>query len=140
LIILDTNVLSALMRLPADASVSRWLDQQPWESVWTTAITVFEVTVGIGSLPRGSRRARLMEAFEELLSDDLENRILEFDFAAAVEAANLAVSRQARGRTVDFRDTQIAGIALARRASIATRNVRHFEDAGIPILNPWEGH
>lgn len=140
MIILDTNVLSALMRVPADAPVSHWLDEQPWESVWTTAITVFEVTAGLRCLPRGSRRTRLMQAFEKLLSEDLENRILEFDFAAAVEAANLAVNRQAHGRTIDLRDTQIAGIAMARRAAIATRNVRHFEDVGVPILNPWGGH
>ena len=137
MIILDTNVLSALMRRTPDPAVARWLDQQPWESVWITAITVFEALLGIDSLPRGARRSGLMKAFRQLLEEDLEHRVLDFDSEAALRAAELASLRRRRGRPGEFRDTQIAGIALARRASIATRNVRHFEDAGVPVINPW---
>ena len=74
----------------------------------------------------------------QLLQEDLENRVLDFDSAAATEAASLAAERQKAGRPVDMRDTQIAGIALARRATLATRNVRHFQDLNVPVVNPWE--
>jgi toxin FitB len=140
-IILDTNVLSALMRSPPDASVVRWLDRQPSESVWITSITVFEARLGLATMPAGARRKQLTLAFDKILAEDLENRVLDFDVAAASEAAALAAMRQDKGRPVDLRDTQIAGIALARRAAIATGNVRHFEDAGVTILDPWgEAH
>ena len=79
----------------------------------------------------------LQAAFERLLEEDLENRVLDFDSAAATEAAVLAAERQRTGRPVDMRDTQIAGIALARRATLATRNVRHFVDLNISVVDPW---
>jgi predicted nucleic acid-binding protein len=72
-----------------------------------------------------------------LLQEDLENRVLDFDSAAATEAASLAAARQKNGRSVDLRDTQIAGIALTRRVTLATRNVRHFGDLRILIVDPW---
>jgi hypothetical protein len=136
-IILDTNVLSALMDSRADPHVVAWLDAQPWDSVWTTAITVFEVRFGLGILPAGARRKRLTADFDRLLAEDLEQRVLDFDAAAATEAASLAAQRSARGRPVDIRDTQIAGIARARRAALATRNVKHFDDAGVILVDPW---
>jgi predicted nucleic acid-binding protein len=137
-ILLDTNVLSALMRAEPERAVVEWLDRQPPESVWTTSITVFEGQFGLALLPQGRRRAALETAFDRLIEDDLENRVLAFDAAAARKAAALAARRRQAGRTVDLRDTQIAGIALARRATIATRNVRHFDDLAVPIVNPWE--
>lgn len=137
MIVLDTNVLSALMRHVPEPQVVAWLDRQPAESVWITSITVFEARMGLALLPAGRRRQTLESAFARLLMDDLENRILPFDDAAAMEAAALAATRQRAGRPVDFRDTQIAGIVLARRASLATRNVRHFADLAVRVLNPW---
>jgi predicted nucleic acid-binding protein len=137
-IILDTNVLSALMRQAPEALVVAWLDRQPAESVWITSITLFEARLGLALLPKGRRRQTLEAAFAQLLREDLENRILDFDSAAATEAASLAALRQKAGRPVDMRDTQIAGIALARRATLATRNVRHFQDLNVPVVNPWE--
>jgi toxin FitB len=137
MIILDTNVLSALMRTVPDAHVVAWLDRQPAESVWTTSITLFEAYLGLALLPTGRRRRTLEAAFARLLQEDLENRVLDFDSAAATEAASLAAERQKNGRPVDLRDTQIAGIALARRATLATRNVRHFRDLRILIVDPW---
>ena len=84
-------------------------------------------------------RAQTLEgAFARLLEEDLENRVLDFDRAAATEAASLAAARPKAGRPVDMRDTQIAGIALARRATLATRNVRHFADLRVPLVDPWE--
>lgn len=138
MIILDTNVLSALMRTAPEAEVVRWLDHQPAESIWITSITLFETRLGLALLPRGRRRQLLELAFDRLLAEDLENRVLDFDSAAAAEAATLAASRQRAGRPVDMRDTQIAGIALARRATLATRNVRHFQDLSVTVIDPWQ--
>jgi len=136
-IILDTNVLSALMRKAPDAAVVAWLDRQPAESIWITSITLFEARLGLALLPQGRRRRTLEAALAGLLAEDLENRVLDFDAAAATEAATLAAGRQKTGRPVDMRDTQIAGIALARRATLATRNVRHFSDLKVPVADPW---
>ncbi len=138
MIILDTNVLSALMRVEPDRAVVNWLDQQPSESIWITSITLFEARFGLQLLPEGSRRRQLMARFDELLSSDLENRVLLFDQAAAKQAAELAARRQQAGRPVDMRDTFIAGIALARKARIATRNTRHFDDLPGMVINPWD--
>ncbi len=138
MIILDTNVLSALMRTAPETEVVRWLDRQPAESIWITSITLFETRLGIALLPKGRRRQLLELAFDRLLAADLEHRVLDFDSAAAAEAATLAAARQRVGRPVDMRDTQIAGIALARRATLATRNVRHFQDLSVAVIDPWE--
>ncbi|MGO9454837.1 MAG: type II toxin-antitoxin system VapC family toxin [Candidatus Binataceae bacterium] len=137
MIILDTNVLSALMRARPDAEVVAWLDQQPAQSIWITAITVFEARFGIALLPSGRRRQEIEKAFTKVLREDLEGRVLDFDEASAERAAMLAAERQRAGRSVDFRDTQIAGIALARQGTLATRNTQHFEGLSIPVINPW---
>jgi hypothetical protein len=137
MIILDTNVLSALMRATPDVSIVAWLDGQPAESVWITSITLFEAHLGLSLLPDGARRRALEAAFERVLHADLEHRVLDFDGVAAVEAATLAARRQRAGRRVDLRDTQIAGIAVARRATVATRNLRHFADLDVPVVDPW---
>jgi predicted nucleic acid-binding protein len=136
-IILDTNVLGALMHTVPDPKVVAWLDRQPAESVWITSITLFETRFGLALLPLGRRRQALESAFDQLLNEDLENRVLDFDSVAATAAASLAAARQKRGQSVDMRDTQIAGIALARHATLATRNARHFADLKISIINPW---
>ena len=140
MIILDTNVLSALMRTAPEVAVVRWLDDQPAESIWITSITLFETRLGLALLPKGQRQRSLESAFDRLLAEDLEHRVLDFDAAAAAEAASLAASRQKAGRPVDMRDTQIAGIALARRATLATRNVRHFQDLSVAVIDPWEAY
>lgn len=138
MIILDTNVLSALMRQVPDLPVIAWLDRQPAESVWITSITLFEARLGLALLPKGRRRQALESSFDRLLAEELEDRVLDFDSAAATEAASLAAERQKAGRPVDMRDTQIAGIALARRATLATRNLRHFRDLKVPVVDPWQ--
>lgn len=138
MIILDTNVLSALMQSQPDARVVDWLDRQPSESVWITAINLFEVRYGLAQLTPGKRRKALEVAFEQLLREDLEDRVVPFDASAAHHAARLAGDRRRKGRPVDMRDTQIAGICEARNAVLATRNTRHFEDITTPVTNPWE--
>jgi predicted nucleic acid-binding protein len=137
MIILDTNVLSALMQQKVDLKVVAWLDDQPAESVWITSITLFEARYGLALLAPGKRRSSLQLRFESLLQDDLENRVLMFDANAAAQAAQLAAERKARGRPVDMRDTFIAGVALARRARLATRNLRHFDDLTVDVVDPW---
>jgi predicted nucleic acid-binding protein len=137
-IILDTDVLSALMRDAPAAQVMKWLDRQPGESIWIASVTLFEIRFGLALLPKGRRRRALETSFTRLLEDDLENRVLDFDSAAANEAAALAAERRKAGRTVDMRDTQIAGITLARHGTLATRNVRHFRDLKVPVVDPWE--
>ena len=136
MIVLDTNVLSALMQ-PHDSKVIAWLDQQPPESIWTTAVTIFEIRFGIALLPPGRRQRQLADAFAKVLDEDLQGRILPFDHEAAAEAANRAAERRAIGKPLDFRDIEIAGIVSPRHATLATRNVRHFKDLGIELVDPW---
>ncbi len=137
MIILDTNVLSALMQTAPEPAVVAWLDAQPTESVWLTSITVFESRFGLALLPAGKRRRTLEDSFERLLVEDLNHRVLPFDAEAAAQAALIGAARQRLGRPVDMRDTQIAGIAVARRATLATRNLRHFDDLPTPVVSPW---
>ena len=139
MIILDTNVLSALMRREPDPVVITWLDQQPAESIWLTSVTIFEVKFGIELMAPGRRREQLESAFARMLRDDLHYRVLHFDQSAAEEAATLTAQRQRAGKPVDFRDTAIAGIVLARRALLATRNLPHFRDLGVNLVDPWTG-
>lgn len=138
MIVLDTNVLSALMQQQPDPQVVAWLDDQSAESIWLSSITLFEARYGLALLAMSQRKSILQERFDQLLQNDLQNRVLQFDANAATQAAQLAADRKARGRPVDMRDTFIAGIALARRATLATRNVRHFDDLSVPVVNPWE--
>ena len=139
MIILDTNVLSAMMRSQPDPAVIAWLDGCPPESIWMTSVTVFEVRFGIELLAVGRRRMDLERAFDRALAEDFQGRVLSFDQAAAQEAVSLAAQRKRQGRPVDIRDTQIAGIALARRAVLATRNTRHFQGLNVNVIDPWEG-
>jgi toxin FitB len=136
-IVLDTNVLSALMRKTPDPAVVAWLDRQPSDSVWLTSVTVFEATLGIALLPKGRRQSDLKLAFDRALTEKLSNRVLVFDETAATIAAHLAADRQRAGRPVDLRDTLIAGIAQAHRATIATGNTKHFQGLDVPVVDPW---
>lgn len=138
MIVLDTNVVSALMQRTPDAAVIDWLNQQPADSIWLTSITIFETRFALALLPKGRRRDSLEDAFSRLLTEDLDKRVLDFDVTAAVAAATIAAARQRAGRPVDMRDTQIAGIAISRNASLATRNTKHFADVSVDVVNPWE--
>lgn len=137
MILLDTNVLSALMRSEPQAGVVDWLDAQPSESIWTTSVTVFEIRTGLERLPSSRRRQHLEAAFERVLNEDLDRRVLAFDVPAADAAGAVVIRRQRAGKPVEIRDAQIAGIALARKATVATRNIRHFRDLGVRLVDPW---
>ena len=136
MIVLDTNVLSALMRQTPDDRVVAWLDRQPRASIWTTSVTVLEVRFGLQIMPAGKRRTLLIQAYEAML-EKFGRRVASFDDAAARQAGDLMASRHKKGRPVDLRDTMIAGIVLANHATLATRNTPHFEDIAAPLVNPW---
>jgi len=138
MMILDTNVLSELIRIKPDPTVVRWLNQQPAESVWTTSMTVFELDFGWRILPAGKRRNFLKEMIHTMLDEDLQNRVLDFDRSAAAAAAGIASELRTLGRPVDIRDVQIAGTVSARRAVLVTRNSRHFCNTGIELVDPWQ--
>ena len=109
------------------------------EWIWVTSVTVLKIRFGLQIMPAGKRRAMLMAAFENFLTDMIERRIAPFDAAAARQAADLMSARRSRGRTVELRDAMIAGIVLSCRAALATRNTAHFDDLSVPIINPWIG-
>jgi predicted nucleic acid-binding protein len=136
MIILDTNVVSQLMTEP-DAVVLAWLDRQSWTSLWTTAITVLEIRSGLAIMPAGRRQSNRKAAFDLLIEKNFDSRVLPFDHAAAEETASLIGARKRAGRPGELRDAMIAGIALAQRATVATRNVRHFDDLAVPVVDPW---
>ena len=139
MVVLDTNVISALMHEPPQPEVTTWLDRQPRVSIWTSAITIMELRHGIESLAPSRRRARLQLAMETLVGEKIEHRIAAFDTAAANAAAVLMAERQRAGRPGDMRDTMIAGIVVASHATLATHNTRHFADLSVQVVDPWQG-
>lgn len=138
MILLDTDVVSALMRLQPEQSVVQWLDRQPPPSVWITSITLMEIRYGLQTMPRSLRQEAMAKTFEVLLDAKLDGRVASFDSEAAQQAAILMALRKAKGRPGDVKDTMIAGIVLASRATLATRNTSHFEDLSVAVVNPWK--
>jgi predicted nucleic acid-binding protein len=137
MIILDTNVISELMDQAPEARVIAWADRQRRRQLLTTAITVLELRFGVEDLEDGRRRRELEGRIERALDDLLGGRVLRFDRQAAYETAAWRARCKRVGRTVDIRDAQVAGIAIARRIPIATRNTGHFENIGVKLINPW---
>ena len=137
MILLDTDVVSALMRAQPEQVVVEWLDKQPRTSVWITSITMMEIRYGLQIMPAGRRQNLMSKSFEILLATQIEGRIAPFDSEAAERAASLMGARKVKGRLGDVEDTMIAGIAIATGAALATRNVAHFEDLLVPVVNPW---
>jgi len=138
MIVLDTNLISEIMLPGPDLHVLSWLDRQPGSSIWTTSVNIFEIRYGLESMPTGKKRSALTGLFERWLAEVIQGRIAAFDDASARQAAELAALRKTRGRPVDSRDTMIAGIVLAAHATLATRNVKHFDDIKSSVVNPWE--
>lgn len=137
MLVLDTNVISELMKVKPDPAVVNWLDGQTPDSMWITSISVFEISFGLNSLPNGKRKRALQLAFENMLAEDLEHHVLDFDQAAAERAGEISAKLHSLGRVVEVRDVQIAGIVSVRHATLATRNLKHFRDTGIASVNPW---
>ncbi|MEX0824083.1 MAG: type II toxin-antitoxin system VapC family toxin [Woeseia sp.] len=137
MIVLDTNVLSELMKAEPDTSVVGWVTSQPASRLFITAITQGEILYGIGLLPNGRRRNRIAIAAKAMFAEDFNDRILAFNSDAAAAYADIAVARRASGRPISQFDAQIAAIARSGGAAVATRNVDDFEDCGIDLINPW---
>lgn len=137
MIVLDTNVISALMRHVPEPNVVAWLDRQPRSSIWTTSITVLEVTLGLQIMATGKRRSALLQGFGELM-EKLGRRVAPFDNVAAQRAGELMSTRHKKGKIVDLRDTMIAGVVLATNAALATRNTSHFDDISASVIDPWK--
>jgi toxin FitB len=137
MIILDTNVISAVMHPEPDEVVLRWLDRQPESSIWTTSVTIMEIRHGLELLPAGQRRERMTVEMEAVIDKEIEGRYALFDVLAAEQAAKLMAARKRTGRIVELRDTMIAGIVLSRNAVLATRNIAHFTDLGSHVIDPW---
>jgi predicted nucleic acid-binding protein len=137
MILLDTNVISALMQKRPDPAVVAWLNGQEPEQIWLPSVVVFELRYGAAVHPEANRRRALDAQLDHLLQHIIEGRIAPLDAPAAQQAAQLAAMRKRIGTNVDLRDTLIAGIALARNALLATRNSRHFSDTAIGLINPF---
>ena len=137
MIILDTNVLSELMKPQPEPKVIDWLREQPSSSLFTTSITQAEVHLGICLLPEGKRRTAIQEAAGEMFREDFAGRILAFGNQEALLYAELAARRRGLGKPISQSDAQIAAIARSTGARLATRNGADFEECGLEILNPW---
>jgi predicted nucleic acid-binding protein len=136
-IVLDTNVLSELIRPQPEPKVAAWLSEQARSRLFTTAISRGEMLFGVLVLPAGERRRHLQQEVQAIFDADMVGRVLPYDGDAADAHAAFAVARRAQGRPVAMPDAMIAGIAISRGATLATRNVRDFDDCGITLIDPW---
>ena len=135
--LLDTNVLSELLRAQPDAAVLAWFAARPADSLFVSAVTQAEMLLGARLLPAGKRRRQLEQSLEAMFSQDFAGRVLPFDSSAAMQYADLTAGRQRAGLPISQFDAQIAAIAASHRLGLATRNVRGFEACGLEVTNPW---
>ena len=136
-LLLDTNVVSELLRPSPDRAVEMWVGKRPATDLYFSAVGEAELRYGIAILPPGRRRDALALAIEAILREDLDGRILPFDRAAAREYADIAAARRSAGRPIAPTDCQIAAIARSRAMAVVTRNVRDFDDTGSEVVDPW---
>jgi toxin FitB len=137
MIVLDTNIVSELLRPAPASSVEAWLAVRDGATVYFTAVGEAELRLGVAILPAGRRRTALAQAIDEMLEEDFRHRILPFDRAAARAYAAIAADRRAAGRPISQFDCQIAAIARAHEAALATRNTSDYEGCGIEVIDPW---
>jgi predicted nucleic acid-binding protein len=137
MIIIDTNVVSEMLRPVPAPQVETWLAAQDSDNLYFTTISEAELRHGVAILPAGQRRTSLSRAIEGILEEDFRGRILAFDRQAASAYASIAAQRRALGRHISQFDCQIAAIARVHGASVCTRNTSDYEDCGIELLNPW---
>ena len=135
--LLDTNIVSELLRPSPDPAVETWIGDRPATDLYFPAIGEAELRYGVAVLPAGRWRTALASAIEAILREDFTDRVLPFDREAARDYADIAAMHRAAGRTVLPADCQIAAIARSRGMAVATRNVRDFENIGIEVIDPW---
>lgn len=135
--LLDTNVLSELLRSAPEAVVLAWFSQQPAESLFVSAVTQAEMMLGARLLPAGKRRNALQDNIAAMFDEDFSGRILPFDSAAVADYVDITSARRTAGRTISQFDAQIAAIALRHKLKFATRNIRDFDNCGLTLVNPW---
>lgn len=138
MIILDTNVLSEILRPAPDSHVVAWLASQPRAALFTTSVTRGEILYGIRLLPNGRRRETLWKAVSSIFNEDMAGQVLNFDNDAADAYAEIAVDRKSQGKPISQFDAMIAAMARSRRASLATRNIKDFVDCGVDLIDPWQ--
>jgi predicted nucleic acid-binding protein len=135
-VVLDTNVISELMRPAPDLQVQNWVREVPPATVYTASVTLAEVRFGIARLPAGRRRTLLADAADDVF-DKFANRVLPFDGAAADQYGDIVVKREQAGAPISGFDAQIAAICRSRRATLATRNTDDFSRLGLDLIDPW---
>ncbi len=138
MIVLDTNVVSAMMQPNTAPEVIAWLDQQAATSIWLNAVTLYEVRFGLNIMTDGRKRRLLTARLDRLIQEGLGHRVLDFDHRAADAAAQIAARLRGIGVGIDVRDLMIAGITRTHAATLATRNTRHFSQTQIALVNPWD--
>ncbi|QWF82971.1 type II toxin-antitoxin system VapC family toxin [Amycolatopsis sp. CA-230715] len=137
MIVLDTNVVSELMRQAPDDAVVGWVDRYPADEVFISAVTAAELTYGVARLPDGRRKAVLAAKVTELLSEDFHDQILPFDVVAARYYGEIAAEREEQCLPISMADAQIAAVCRRFVACLATRNIKDFVGTGITVLDPW---
>lgn len=137
MIVLDTNVISELMRSGGEPRVTAWVDELPAEELYLTAITAAELHYGVARLADGHRKAVLASRVRRIIEAGFAGRVLAFDGDAAAHYAEVVLARERRGLRITTADGQIAAICRGRSARLATRNTRDFEYTGVEIIDPW---
>ncbi len=138
MILVDTNVLSALMRLDRETAVRTWFDNQDWGQLRVCAPSLFEIHYGLSAMPAGRKRREIKARLADVLADVFGNSVVAFDAFAAQAAGEIHAEHAAKGRNVEVPDSLIAGVARLLGAAIATRNSADFAGLGIPLVNPWD--
>jgi hypothetical protein len=137
LIVLDTSVLSELMRPDAEGQVLAWVDAQPVVDLTITSVTAAELRVGVALLPAGRRRSRIAAQVDALIDETFARAVLPFDTESAPHYAEIVARRTRAGTPITALDAQIAAVCRQYDATLATRNQRDFVDTGVPLIDPW---
>ncbi|OMB98317.1 plasmid stabilization protein [Mycobacterium sp. NS-7484] len=138
MIVLDTNVVSELMRPAPEPGVTSWVDSLDVADIWLTVVTAAELMCGVARLPNGRRRRELRAKVDGLLAEDFQDRILPFDALAATHYADIVADRERSGLQISMAYGQVAAICRNWNAGLATRNVSDFVDIGVDLINPWD--
>jgi predicted nucleic acid-binding protein len=137
MILLDTNVISEMMRERPEPAVSAWLNKQPEEEIWTASVVLAEVLSGIEMMAAGRKQKALREAVDGMIAEDFRGRVLDFDLSAARQYGQILSTRRRIGRPIREFDAQIAAIAKVHGATLATRDINDFAGCRLAVIDPW---